>query len=279
MKYLVYLLLLANLGVFAWLYTHQNDYRPTAPVAAAFPPSVEPLVLLRERGDAEAASAPIPSEPEPRAATPPVSAALPAPAQESSTSATEMPAQESAQASADVETPPLPDASALHAEAAPEAAPVAPPPMARVCQSIGPFFARKPVEEFMSRLTALGQTPVMRTAQIEQPSGYWVFLPAMPRAEARRTVDELAAKGVRDYFLGREGYISLGIFSDKRTAEIRVRDINQLGYQPRLEPHLVTREVYWADFEERGPDHISAEQWHDLLGAQHELRRQPLACE
>lgn len=265
MKYVVYLLLLANLGLFAWLYTHQDGYRPVETSGAAFPPSIEPLVLLRERGGAAAPAGPE-SEPEPEPESnmdvSPVSDAVSPPAD--SEPATE---PESA-----------PEDDAAQVDAQPFADPT-PVPMPRVCQTIGPFLEREQVDEFVTRLSQLAVAPMRRTAQVEQPSGYWVYLPSMPRAEAGRTIDELAAKGVKDYFLGRQSVISLGIFSDKRTAENRVRDIGALGYQPRLEPRYVTREVYWVDFEERGPDYISTEQWRTLLDAQPELRRQSLACE
>lgn len=280
MKHLVYLLLLANLALFAWLYTHQNGYRAAAPTAAELPPSVERLVLLRERASAEPASVPGPILEPAESATdvPPASEAAAPPPQD------DEPAEQPARQLTELEgTQPESALSveedAVQAETQPETLPEPAAPLPRVCQTIGPFSQRSQAEKFMSRLTALAQAPVMRTAQIEEPSGYWVYLPSMPRAEATRTIDDLAAKGVKDYFLGRQNVISLGIFSDKRTAEKRVRDIDRLGYQSRLEPRFVTREVYWVDFEESGPEYIHAEQWRTLLNAQPELRRQSLACE
>lgn len=289
MKYLVYALLLANLGLFAWLYTHQDDYRPVPPAATALQSSIEPLVLLNERNKltsetpamspAAAPSEPAPM-PEPMKVTelPPASDSAPENADavpdpdESSTVAapadteTELagPAQEHAPDQADVQSAPDPEPAAS---------------LPRVCQTIGPFAEREQADAFSAQLTALGQSAVRRTAVTEQPSGYWVYLSSMPRAEARRTIDELAAKGVKDYFLGRQNYISLGIFSERRMAESRVREITALGYRPQLEPRFVTREVFWLDFEESGPDYISAEQWRSLLENRPELRRQSLACE
>lgn len=293
MRYLVYLLLLANLGVFAWLYTHQDDYRPTAPAAERFPSSVESLVLLSERGSRPSegeqnhpapAAAPAP-QPVPEPASEPEmdvplvgEAALP---EDASAPVDDEPvgAAETDQASADENVEPMPESAMEQVSAQPVAEAEPPAPLPRVCQTIGPFPGRGEADAFISKLEALDQSPVLRTAQVEQPSGYWVYLPSMPRAKARRTIDELAAKGVKDYFLGRQNYISLGIFSDKRTAEDRVREISGLGYQPLLEPRFVTREVYWLDFEERGPVYINADQWRALLNDQPDLRRQSLTCE
>lgn len=288
MKYLVYVLILANLGVFAWLYTHQDNYRPAQPVATALPPPIEPLVLLNERNkllsEAPATSAAVSSGPAPMP-EPVQVPGLPSvsdPALEDIHAASDPDVSTTAAASADTEaerTGPAqehaPDQADVQSVPDPEPAASLP----RVCQTIGPFAEREQADAFSARLTALGQSAVRRTAETEQPSGYWVYLPSMPRTEARRTIDELAAKGVKDYFLGRQNFISLGIFSDRRMAESRVREITALGYRPQLEPRFVTREVYWLDFEESGPDYISVEQWRGLLEANPELRRQSLACE
>lgn len=289
MNYLVYVLILANLGVFAWLYTHQDDYRPTQPVATALPPPIEPLVLLNERNKPSSetpavTSAAAPSEPPPMPAPvqvpelPPVSA----PASAAEGAVPDPDSLASAETAEDIHaelTGPVQENIPDQAVAQPVPDPEPAAPLPRVCQTIGPFTEREQADAFSAQLAALGQTAVRRAAETEQPSGYWVYLPSMPRAEARRTIDELAAKGVKDYFLGRQNYISLGIFSDRRMAESRVREITALGYRPQLEPRFVTREVHWLDFEESGPDYISAEQWRSLLEAQPELRRQTLTCE
>lgn len=279
MKFLVYLLLLVNLGLFAWLYTHQDSYRPAAPIAAAFPPSVEPLVLLRERGNVEPESPPNLTAPgaRPRADAP--SAVDEAPPVADSASPADVPVNQAGQDTGDTEMEPAPDDALTSAGEQPTIEPEPPPELPRICQTIGPFSAREQADAFMSELAALEKTPVLRTAQIEEPSDYWVYLPTMPRAEARRTVEGLAAKGVKDYFLDRQNFISLGVFSDKRSAESRLHEMVALGYQPRLEPRFLTREVYWVDFEERGPEYISVEQWPNLLNARTDLRRQPVACE
>jgi hypothetical protein len=287
MKYLVYLLLLANLGMFAWLYTHQDGYRPSGPAPAALPPSVEPLVMLRERSAFEPGNAPVVAEAEPEAELPAMKppdaeAVPPPPAMDASASAPTPGVPEevvpgvAADVAEDAAVKPE-ETEAAESDAETEPAPPAPPPP--ICHTIGPFPERGLAEDFMARLTAQEQPPAVRSVQIEEPSGYWVYLPPRPRAEARRIVNELAAKGVDDYFLGREGSISLGIYSDKRIAENRARDIGKLGYQPQLEPRFVNREVYWVDFEERGPDYTSDEQWRALLNAQPELRHEQLACE
>lgn len=281
MKVAALLLLAANLVVFGWLYTHQPQQRSLTSVdTVSMPASVEPLVLLRERPK------PVDAEPEtPAAAVQPISSQEPTSQLQSPVFGDTDATQETAPMFPEYPVlGPVPDGAA--AEPGP-AVTLAPPtasepgtvPAEPLCQTIGPFQTREQADSFISELTALGREHTLRSAQIEQPSGYWVYLPSMPRAEARRIVDELAAKGVKDYFLGRQNFISLGVFSDKRSAEGRVRDITELGYAPRLEPRFQTREVFWVDLEESSLHRLEDSQWADLLKNRSYLRRQTVTCE
>ena len=265
MKAVALLLLTANLAVFGWLYSHQDNYRPKYEAQTnQLSPTIERLLLLKERVVTEQISSP--ESRSDQAAIPTVSA------------------KPSAELAVEIEKPtvetPIIDSSAIAATASePNESPEPPPPSARLCQTVGPFINQDNIENLIGELKLSGVTASQRTVQMQQPSGFWVYLPAMPSAEAKRIVDELAKKGVEDYFLGRQNFISLGIFNDKRTAEARMRDITALGYEARLEPRYLTREVYWLDLEEPGDKRISESRWQTLLGPQEDIRRQSVACE
>ena len=288
MRLVVLLLIAANLGVFGWLYFHREDYRPTpSHDVRQFPENVEPLRLLRERDTASV------RETVPRRQ--PQQIAEPAPPSKPRDAATTEAEEGVAQALVESPGDPTSDddpirtpASALQDFAA--SSPLSTddntldpaiqePELPPVCHSVGPFSDRQSLDAAKERLSALGLGPTIRTSQVEQPSGYWVYLPAMPRAEARLVVEELKAKGVQDYFLGRQNVISLGIFSAKRMAEERVREIARLGYEAILEPRYLTREVFWIDLQESGPERIDDARWRALLGSQEDIRRQAVACE
>lgn len=266
MKGVVLLLLTANLAVFGWLYTHQDDYRPRYEAQAKqLSPTIERLLLLNERVVTEQISSPV----EPRSAE----VAVP-----------DASAKPSADMVVEIENPrieTLTDDSPAVAATTPEpnksSAPPQPP--ARHCQTVGPFIDQANIDVLVGELKVLGVAASQRTVQVQQPSGFWVYLPAMQNAEAQRIVDELAKKGVEDYFLGRQNSISLGIFSDKRTAETRMQEIISLGYEARLEQRYLTREVYWLDLEEQGDKRISEDRWQTFLGPREDVRRQSLACE
>lgn len=286
MRLVILLLIAVNVGVFSWLYFHHEAYRP-APITDApqFARNVEPLQLLSERNPAQ--STPTESHPQRDADR----RATPQPTQDIPAIPEDRPPDSQPEATDEtvVEVEPEETVAALSPHAGPEqesnverpdpAPPVPEPDPVRLCHSIGPFPDRQRLTAFLNELTGLDQDPVVRMSRIEQPSGYWVYLPSMPRTEARAIVGELAAKGVQDYFLGRQNFISLGVFNDKRTAEDRVREIAALGYQPRLEPRFLTREVFWLDLEESGADPIAEGQWQVLLGAHDGIRRQPVACQ
>lgn len=283
MKAVAVALLLANLILFGWLYSHQQTHRPgIVTQTAGFPASVEPLVLLRERTKT-AANAAATSTLAPEQGPVPVS-----PSVQVTSGLADVP-DSSAEVVAENAAPPQIEDAPEGSDAVPGTMEpvVVPTPSEtpavvaseRVCQTIGPFASRGQANEFGSELASLGREPAVRASQIEQPSGYWVYMPSMPHAEASRIIDDLSAKGVKDYFLGRQNFISLGVFSDKRSAEARVSDIVAHGYTPRLEPRFLTREVFWVDLEEQLPQRIDDQQWAALLKDQPDIRRQSVACE
>lgn len=274
MKAVTVALLLANLLLFGWLYSHQQAYRPAVVTETMpFPAPVEPLLLLRERTKTVLPQSDDASQPAAREQTPEPTVADGAPPTLDSTVTTAdgsapLPIEDDAMEPGTVSAT-EPEPSRVPAEITPE----------KICQTIGPFSSRARVNEFVSEVVALGGEPTVRASQIEQPSGYWVYLPSMPRTEAQRIIDDLSMRGVKDYFLGRQNFISLGVFSDKRSAEMRLREIEALGYAPRLEPRFLTREVFWVDLEEQSAQRIDAAQWDTLFQERADIRRQPVACE
>lgn len=274
MKFVVYALILANLVMFGWLYQHRNASRELSVSVTQLPPSIEPMVLLRERGKTMPAIVPAETRAEPSAQTEPVPPA-PTPATTVIDSASSGLAPSPSQT--DSGTAPL-------AESVPESVPG--PAMqtteeqpARLCQSIGPFPERPSADGFIAKLSGLKLLTTVRTAHIEQPSGYWVYLPSMSRTQAQDIVRDFEQHGVKDYFLGRQNFISLGVFTDKRSAEVRTQTITALGYTPRLEPRFLSREVYWVDLEDPSGEPVSAAQWDALLVGWPGIRRQPFTCE
>lgn len=124
--------------------------------------------------------------------------------------------------------------------------------IAVVCQSIGPFLAAKTKQEVADRLAELGLETTQRSADLKEPNGYWVYLPAMERAESRRIVRMLKKNNDKEYYVGKDYFISLGTFRGIARAEKRLKSARKLGLDPVLEPRYTTREVQWLDFSAQG---------------------------
>jgi hypothetical protein len=218
-----------------------------SPADWPLPPDVDSLVLLHERGQAV---------PESGVEAPAGAGSMPAPESESALPASEI----------DMESaPPMPVDE-----------PVVALPQ---CHTIGPFMSRETQGAVARLLKRNGLDAKQRTSDVQEQIGYWVYLPAMSAAEAKRVADRLSRQGLSDYFIGRQNYISLGAFSDKRAAEARRRRVADMGYEPRLDPRFRIRTVYWLDVVENGEARLTEERWSEIHAAYPEARRQSLSCE
>lgn len=240
MRYLIYLLIIANLAFWAWYPRPPEPGSLFSPAAWPLPPEVESLVLLSERPDS-AQDEPVKAEPVPE------------------------PGRAPELAVAEPRPEPKKDE------------PVEPPPP--LCHTIGPFLSKETRSAVSRELRKAGLEPKQRTSEVQEQIGYWVYLPGMSSTEAKRVAQELTERGVSDYFIGKQNYISLGAFSDKNTAEARRRRIEGMGYNPRLDPRFRTRTVYWLDVMEDGTRPLPGETWSGIRERHPEARRQSLSCE
>lgn len=118
------------------------------------------------------------------------------------------------------------------------------------CVEIGPFQTQSDLRQAESVLTAVGQTLGSRESVERRFRGYWVFLPASAsRDRALTTARELAAAGVRDYYVvtagDQENTISLGLFRDRSNAERRQGEMRSRGYQADMSERVEEQRVYW----------------------------------
>lgn len=271
MKLAAALLAIANLLLGWFIVYPQPQQSENRPVVAGVTGSVESLTLLRERPGVVSADqgerrAPLP-ETLGNATAQRMDPAQPIPAQ-----AVPATGESRTTGSAAAVEP-----SASHVD--PDRIAVATYTSGRVCQTIGPFVTRESAESLLDALQGMNTDAVLRAAQIEQPSGYRVYLPPMPATDAERIVAEFSQRGVKDYFLGRQNFVSLGVFSDKASAEKRFSDIADLGYMPKLEARFLTQEIFWVDLAEPADRSFSEAQWADILRGESGVERRPVSCE
>ena len=148
-----------------------------------------------------------------------------------------------------------------------------------VCYSIGPFSLTPEAGAVARQLEDAGYRVIERVDSIREPKDYWVYLSAMPKDEARRVVADLKARGIKDYFVGKQHYISLGIFSRKSQALRRQKQIAGLGYDAVLDRRFRDRSVRWLDIRDE-QDTLSASQlWSGIQENYQDVEAKPASCE
>ncbi len=273
MRWLVGILLLANLVIFLWGYSRT----PTPQITRAPAPDVPNLQLLREvspttdgqlasaGGDGGTtraialAAAPLPESPRPTHQPPPevqpakqperpLRPTAPGPRIEKATAAEAVAATESPETAREV-VPPLPPTTV---EKAPR-----PAPLLLQCGRLGPFSTREAADEARAGLEGLGGEADVVKSEIRQPAGYWVLIPPLPDREAGKiTVEKLKAAGISDIWLLAKGSmrnaISLGQFGSESNARRRAETVRAAGFE--VEVRQKTRRVprYWLDFKAPG---------------------------
>jgi len=250
-RYLVYALVLANLAYFAWhQYSPVEQPAETRPIPLA--PGIEPLVRLSER----------------RAAELPAVATVEQAAEK----------QQSVESAEGTKAGRIDENSAPLQASETEVAMVSPEPE-RVCQTIGPLLDKNDAASISAQLYQEGYRPAVRGGEVREPSGYWVYMPAMRADKARAIVKDLDENGMKDYFIGKRNHISLGIFSNKRKAQVRLKRIKTLGYDAVLDQRYRTRTVFWLDIEEKEQPLLSLEFWGEILVKHADIRVQRVSCE
>lgn len=263
MRFIVILLIMANVAYFAW-----NWMSPEAPPPqvrlSPLSSNVAPVVLLAER-DAD------PVRPAPSTAGQPERNRLPTPLPpilEMSNSAPALKPEGSSEPE-DRQSP----APGVETAAAVEV------PAARTCGTLGPISDDQVVKELASLLSSHSYEVDKRSDQVREPAGYWVFLPSMERAAARSVVADLDAHGMTDYYVGKQNYISLGIFSDEVKAVARQHVVQGIGYDPVVEQRFRTRNVTWLDVESQTKALAGSPLAAQILERHADLQIKEAACE
>lgn len=233
-----------------------SQYRPS-PV----PPGIEPLVLLSERNSRSGITQEHKQQ-----------------AQASSTALPDVPAAEASAGQDSAVT-----ASAAAGGAAPKSVPesmiVETGKERPACQAIGPLRAENDANSISEQLTARGFRARIRVEEEHNPSGYWVFMPAMPAADARRVVAELDARGLTDHYIGNQGSISLGIFSRKEMAQQHLDRVRALGFDALLDQRYRTRNLYWIDVTEDNRPLRASTVWAKIQQQFPDIQSRPASCE
>lgn len=154
----------------------------------------------------------------------------------------ELPAQPVTAAVADSVAAPAPAPAAANANA----------PAQLRCLTLGPFATPHDLQQARSALTPLTRRMRSRQEQVAQSHSWWVYLPAPgSRAQALALTRQLAARGLKDYFVVGGGdqpnTISLGLFRDQDNARKRRADVIAAGFPARITERTESAPQYWLD--------------------------------
>ncbi len=142
------------------------------------------------------------------------------------------------------------------------------------CKTLGPFAAIEKLRPLETSLLESGLHPTRRTTDENNITGYWVYLPIMPRATALAARDTLKEHKIRDFFIGKDNFISLGTFKHISRAERHAATIRKIGLEPQIKPRLKTRSQYWLDLDEAESQTADADILQEFPG----IKLQALAC-
>lgn len=120
------------------------------------------------------------------------------------------------------------------------------------CFTIGPLATLVQQSRAEDRLRPFASTLQSRTTQADRDRGWWVFVTAGSRSEAIELSQELARKGVEDYFVVADenlpDAVSLGLFERLDNARARQSRIRSMGFDAQLAVRREDLPQFWVDY-------------------------------
>ncbi|MEW8681711.1 MAG: hypothetical protein AB2536_07390 [Candidatus Thiodiazotropha endolucinida] len=288
MKWLFFILLLANLGMFILIYPQKAEksvenglpdvgelflYEEIA--ALKTEPSVTDEIVLAGVNDPDADQVQQDSSDD-RTETPDADLSLEerAPIEPVAEPLPEVPI-------AEAETPAEPEFDMPESENA--VAEIPAPDVIPVCRTIGYLESRSDAEIISVSLRALGLKPELQSETSNEQAGVWVLIPPQAtRREAIEISNRLERDGVSDLWRFTSGElvhaISLGLFRNEERAEARKNEIIDLGYEAIIKPRYRQKTKYWLYFQEGTPTSDNKKGWNDLFAKFPDLETKETAC-
>jgi len=222
MRHVIYLLLVANLVFFGWHMLQIQKQEGVERALPSLPVTAKPLVTLQEM-EQKQEQAPVPET-----GSEPGSETMPEPGTDQGFAE---PLEQFAMLESLNELQPPGGGGAV------------------TCRTLGPILAVAQLKSLGSKLDELGLEPRHRISEIQEATGYWVFLPAMKYSEAQKIKRKLDEHKDKEYYIGKGNFISLGIFKEMSRAEVRLEQAGKLDLQAVIEPRFSIKTVHWLDID------------------------------
>lgn len=155
--------------------------------------------------------------------------------------------------------------------------------LASRCFSLGPFSSAGNAKKAQYQLTKWGIDAEQRKSEERVREGYWVLLPpASSRDAAQRTIRELKLKGEKDFFLivsgQQENGISLGVFAKSESANRRLTQVKEKGFEPVVETITLPSKDFWLFWPRTSKERISDSQLQKIRKQNPEIGQVERAC-
>lgn len=120
------------------------------------------------------------------------------------------------------------------------------------CFTIGPFATLVQQSRAEDRLRPFATEIRLRQTEADRDRGWWVFVAASSRSGAIELAQELARRGVEDYFVVADedlpDAVSLGLFERHENARARLSRIRSMGFDAQLAVRREDTPQFWIDY-------------------------------
>ena len=155
--------------------------------------------------------------------------------------------------------------------------------VARWCYSLGPFVDKQQADLVSGILVSAGIKAKHRISKDARRKAYWVLLPPAESSEAaQKSVARLKKLKVDDYFMVVTGEktnaISLGVFSKFESAHRRIKEMQELGFNPKFEKVELPKREYWWDWPRDGGKALNEGEMTKVKKISNEIRQIERKC-
>lgn len=151
-----------------------------------------------------------------------------------------------------------------------------------MCSMIGPYGQLLHAEYLVERLHAMDINSQIRSLEVPDGIGYWVYLPPeISEQQALRRLHEVQAKNIDSYLIPSGELakgISLGMFNERSAAEARLREIREQGYYPEIREITKTISETWVILPVAEAEKVKPEIWMDVLRQHSGLEKRQNYC-
>ena len=126
--------------------------------------------------------------------------------------------------------------------------------LTHICKALGPFDKFSAAETVSDRLVRIGLIPLLRSVDSQIVDDYWIYLPGKGRQYSVEVIQKLKEKKINDYYVyDYNNYlVSLGTFKSVYFAKRRRAMLQQMGIDALIEERYKSRVEHWLEMYTEG---------------------------